>query len=633
MFDRITSTAPISDAGALVAALDSALSIVEFNLDGIILRANDVFLTLIGRDAREIEGTTHAALFDMSDPLVVGYSAFLASLKDGNTVRGRYALAAGSGDGGEVQQIWIDASFVPLRTRRGAVKSAVMIASDTTRQHTERLRSEGRLIAIENSQATIEFDISGKILHANALFLETVGYRLDEIVGRHHRLFVDPDEVDQPEYQQFWQHLRSGKFHIGQYRRLAKGGRELWFQATYTPILDAQGKPKSIIKFATDITAQKTLAVEYESKIAAIDRAQASIEFELDGTVITANDNFLGAMGYTLDEIVGQHHRIFVQPEYAASNEYEAFWRKLRAGKIFADEFQRVGKDGKPVWIQANYNPIYNHRGEVVKIVKYATDITPMVRKRLLGEELAAKLDKGLEGILTEVEGANEGARIAATASQQTAENVASVASAIEEMSASSREISSNAADSREALANAVEQTHATVRSTADLEKAASSMTGIAKLIEDIAEQINLLALNATIESARAGDAGRGFAVVAGEVKNLANQVGSATEQIREELTSVQSVSVDVAKSIADIQGAMQSVHQNFTGLTAAVEEQSAVSRDISENMQTASRAVSDVTDSLQDMSGSLGSATDGVRHGLNLYAEFRRTATTAAEN
>ena len=222
----------------------------------------------------------------------------------------------------------------------------------------------------------IEFELDGTIVNANENFLNAVGYELDEIRGRHHRLFVEPEYAESAEYRQFWEKLAAGEFQAAEYKRIAKGGREIWIQATYNPIFDSRGKPSGVVKFATDITDQTLKTADYKGQMEAIGKSQAVIEFELDGTIRYANSNFLSAMGYTIDQIRGEHHRMFVEPDYADSAEYAAFWKSLAAGEFEDGVFKRLAKGGREIWIRASYNPIFDPDGRPVKVVKYASDIT-----------------------------------------------------------------------------------------------------------------------------------------------------------------------------------------------------------------------------------------------------------------
>jgi methyl-accepting chemotaxis protein len=242
-----------------------------------------------------------------------------------------------------------------------------------------------QLTAISRAQAVIEFQLDGTILWANDNFLKTLGYSLDEIQGRHHSMFIEEFERQQPQYKEFWARLNRGEYQAGEYRRYGRGGKEVWIQASYNPLLGTDGKPYKVVKYATDITAQK----------AAIMKDQAFIEFQLDGTILMANDNFLKALGYTLDEIKGKHHGIFCEDSFRNSSDYREFWAKLNRGEYQTGEFLRIGKGGKQVWIQATYNPVMDTTGKPYRVVKYATDITE--RRRLEGE--AARVQSMMENM------------------------------------------------------------------------------------------------------------------------------------------------------------------------------------------------------------------------------------------
>ncbi|NOR19724.1 MAG: PAS domain S-box protein [Xanthomonadales bacterium] len=255
--------------------------------------------------------------------------------------------------------------------------------------------------ALDRVQAIIEFDLDGTVISANENFLRIFDYELDEVVGQHHRMFCDPEYAESDAYTEFWNKLGRGEFHAAEFKRLAKGGREVWLQASYNPVLDDDGKPLRVVKFATDVTASKLQLAEFEGMIRAINRAQAVIEFELDGTVITANENFLRIFGYSLDDVVGKHHRIFCDPGYAESPEYAKFWQKLSRGEYEADEYKRISKDGAEIWLQASYNPIFDIEGRPLKVVKFASDITVEVQKRSIALlEMSTPVTKIWDGVL-----------------------------------------------------------------------------------------------------------------------------------------------------------------------------------------------------------------------------------------
>lgn len=261
--------------------------------------------------------------------------------------------------------------------RRGAAsKTAHGRPPSTSRTQEELL---GRIAAIDRVQAVIDFSLDGTVLHANDNFLRALGYTLEEIHGRHHSMFVEPAYAQTAEYRAFWERLNRGEYDAGQYKRIGKGGREVWIQASYNPILDKSGRPFKVVKYATEITAEKLRNADFEGQLKAINKAQAVIEFRLDGTVLHANENFLATIGYTLEEIQNKHHRMFVEPAYAQSTDYQAFWDRLNRGEYDAGQYKRIAKGGREVWLQASYNPIFDMNGKPFKVVKYATDVTAAV--------------------------------------------------------------------------------------------------------------------------------------------------------------------------------------------------------------------------------------------------------------
>ncbi len=255
--------------------------------------------------------------------------------------------------------------------------------------------------ALNRVQAIIEFELDGTVINANQNFLDLFGYELPEIVGKSHAIFCRPDYAASDEYAEFWQKLGSGDYFCKEFKRVTKDGSEVWLRASYNPVFDADGKPIKVVKFATNITTEKRASAKFDSIVKALDRSQAVCEFGLDGIITDANSLFLNLMGYEKSEVVGQHHRIFCSPSYAESSEYDEFWHKLRQGKAFTGEFKRVSKDGYEVWLQASYNPLYNEDGEVVRILKFATDITQEVQNRSLAMlEMSTPVAKIWDGVL-----------------------------------------------------------------------------------------------------------------------------------------------------------------------------------------------------------------------------------------
>lgn len=471
-----------------------------------------------------------------------------------------------------------------------------------------------KLDALSKSQAVIEFNVDGTIITANENFLNALGYRLDEIQGKHHSLFVDPGYRDSSEYREFWARLGRGEFQAAEYKRMTKSGAPIWIQASYNPLLGKNGKPFKVVKFATDITAEKVRSADYEGQIHAIHKSQAVIEFNLDGTIIVANENFLKTVGYSLAEIERKHHSMFAPASLRDSGEYRNFWEQLRNGIYQAGEFERVAKGGKRIWLQASYNPILNADGKLYKVVKFASDITDQVEHRIQRAAAQKTIDADLGQITDAVSSTNSQATAAAAASTQTATNMQAVASGAEELAASVSEISRQASDALSISTKAVQQANETNTIVSGLAQAAQKIGDVVKLINNIADQTNLLALNATIEAARAGEAGRGFAVVASEVKSLATQTSKATDEISGQIAEVQNSTTSAVNVIEAITQTISRINEISAAIAASVEEQSSVTQNISENMQTAAKGVADINASMNEIASAAQSVDDATR-------------------
>jgi methyl-accepting chemotaxis protein len=544
--------ANLQNALVQAAAISKSQAVIEFNLDGTIISANQNFLSALGYSLEEIKGKHHGMFVEPAVRESNDYREFWAKLNRGEFQAAQYKRIAKGG-----REVWIQASYNPILDAKGKPVRVIKFATDITAQKVQGMEDAGKIAAISRAQAMIEFNMDGTIVTANDNFLNAMGYSLPEVQGKHHGMFVTQADRDSGAYREFWATLNRGGYQAAEYKRVGKGGKEVWILATYNPILNEAGKPFKVVKFATDVTAQKLKAADSDGQIAAIGKSQAVIEFNMDGTIRNANPNFLNAMGYTLSEVQGKHHSMFVEAEERNSQAYRDFWETLNRGQYQAAEYKRIAKGGREVWIQASYNPILDLNGKPFKVVKYATDTTAQAVARQKAERA-----RGL---------------------------IESVAAGSEEMSASIREISETMTKSKETAAMATARVEAADQQALKLNAAAQAMSGIVQLIGDITGQINLLALNATIESARAGEAGRGFAVVASEVKNLANQAKQATDTISGEIEALNNVAGDVVSSLVAIKTAIGSVNEFIASTAAAVEEQSIVTGDMSSNMQRAS--------------------------------------------
>ncbi len=660
------------DLQSIFHAVDNNQLRVEFDTQGYVTDANDNFLQAMGYQWDEIAGKHHSIFVQSDEATSQAYQNFWSDLRQGIEKTADFKRTTKAN-----HLVWLKASYTPILDHHGNVKKVIKLARDITDEMQSNLEIKSQINAIQRSLAVIEFDLTGKILHANTNFLNALGYQdAAEIIGKHHSMFVDPNEVTQQSYKDFWHQLKQGKYFTGEFKRLGKNNKEVWIQASYNPILDQSGKPIKVIKYASDITEDKLRNTDYRGQIEAISRSQAVIEFDMNGKILKANDNFLSVMGYKKEEVVGKHHQIFVDPNYSQTNEYNTFWESLRKGEYFSEEFKRLGKNNKEVWIQATYNPILNSDEKPYKVVKFATDITERklavnefsqcmidlskgnISQRITGDyqgefgTLKVAVNSTLERLHSMISNIQQAANDVQTGANEIQSSNLDLSSRTENQAASLEETASsmeqmtsqlnnnlNSAKDADKLSKEAEQAaisgktvvNSTIEAMTKIQTSSSKIAEIIGTIDEIAFQTNLLALNAAVEAARAGDHGRGFSVVAAEVRSLAQRSANSAKQIRELIKdSVEKVTGGVGmvtksgQTLEEIIEHAINLSKQVTQIVQAAEEQ----QSGIEQVNTAIASIDDSTQQnsalMEELSAATGSMVQQVKKMRTELAFFK---------
>lgn len=579
-----TQQSRASDFEGQVNAIGRSQAVIEFDLQGKILFANDNFLNALGYTLDEIVGKHHSLFVEPQYANSHEYRQFWSELQAGTFQSAEFRRFTKSG-----KEIWIQASYNPIFGADGKPYKVVKYATDVTEAKRRNVNFQGQLEAIGKAQAVIEFDLNGIVQTANENFLNVLGYSLEEIQGKHHSLFVESQYANSFEYRQFWDDLRAGKYKAAEYKRIGKGGKEVWIQASYNPILDPNGKPIKVVKFATDVTANKLRNADFQGQLEAIGKSLAVIEFDLNGIVQNANDNFFQAMGYSLSEIKGKHHSTFVESSYSNSPEYKQFWDNLRAGTFEQGTYKRLAKGGKVVWLQASYNPIFDLNGKPCKVVKYASDITAAkemefaIAARQKQDELDATAMRNKVNEILEVVG-----------------NVAR-RDYSKKLTVAGEDGIGRLGEGLAKFFNEKEQTEIVEQARNERERAEA---------EEVARKVAIVLQ--IVNSIAAGD----FTVNTPDLgSDAVGQVGSALNQ-----------------AIAAIASALQEVRDVSSTVSTAAAQLTSVSREISSGAQSQASALEETASSLEEITSTVKQNTDNAQQARQLAVGSRDVAEKGGE-